>query len=170
MAQLTHFLNMAIKKLKTEYPRLKIVDSHHGHFNRDEELKLIRDINLKGPTFLVVGMGSPKQEKWINENLKKINASVFWGVGALFDVISGRLPRAPLFMQKIGLEWLYRLFQEPKRLSKRYLYGNFKFLYFIYREWERGSNGQKRIKIRTDINDHAKEVFGKRQKTLRTVK
>jgi len=73
-------------------------------------------------------MGTPKQEKWVDDNLQRIDTKAFWAVGALFDVMAGVLPRAPKWMQAIGLEWLFRFFQEPKRLWRRYLIGNLMFI------------------------------------------
>ena len=77
---------------------------------------------------LFVGMSAPKQEKWIAENLHRLPVSIAIGVGAAFDFLSGRIPRAPSLMQKIGLEWLYRLYCDPRRLWRRYLYSNAIFL------------------------------------------
>lgn len=127
-------LHKAAKRIKVLFPKIKIVGLHNGFFDIKEEKKIILDINLKKPKILIVGLGSPTQEKWINNNYRKLNAEVFWGVGAMFDVISGKLPRAPKWIQDLGLEWLYRLFQEPKRLWKRYLIGNVKFVLMIFRE------------------------------------
>ena len=79
-------------------------------------------------------MGPPKQEKWIEENKDKINAKVFWAVGALFDILSGKRKRAPNWMQDLGLEWAYRVGQEPKRLWRRYIFGNIEFLFIVLKE------------------------------------
>lgn len=116
------------------FPRLQIKGFYDGFFTKLQEEKIIRELNTKRPTILLVGMGSPRQEKWIAENMDKVNARVFWSVGAMFDVLSGRFPRAPRWMQKLGLEWLFRLFQEPRRLWKRYLIGNVIFLFLIIKE------------------------------------
>jgi len=124
----TKSLKRAVGKLKDKFPRLTIVGYHHGYFNKNEEKEIINDINSKQPTILIVGMGTPRQEKFISDNMNKINSSVFWAVGALFDVISGELPRAPLWIQNLKMEWLFRLFQEPRRLWKRYIIGNTFFI------------------------------------------
>ena len=126
-------LEKAVKKIKQKFPRLAVVGYHHGYFDEGEERKIIADINRKRPTVLIVGMGMPKQEKWIAKNMGKINAGVFWSVGALFDIISGKMSRGPVWMQKVGLEWLFRLYQEPKRLWKRYTLGNIYFVYLIFK-------------------------------------
>jgi N-acetylglucosaminyldiphosphoundecaprenol N-acetyl-beta-D-mannosaminyltransferase len=127
-------LEKAVNIIKNQFPTLHLKGYHHGYFSKDEEIDLIKDINNKKPTILIVGMGTPKQEKWIANNIKQVDAKIFWAVGAMFDVISGSLPRAPKWMQIVGCEWLYRLFQEPKRLWKRYTLGNLYFVYLIFRE------------------------------------
>lgn len=121
-------LRLFINRLKQKFPSLDICGSHHGYFSKDEENRIISEINLLKPTILIVGMGTPKQEKWVDDNLQRIDTKAFWAVGALFDVMAGVLPRAPKWMQAIGLEWLFRFFQEPKRLWRRYLIGNVVFI------------------------------------------
>lgn len=127
-------LQGAIDILKQRFPKLIIAGVHHGYLSNHEGKKILEDINLLKPKILFVGMGSPKQEKWIAQNLNKADAEVFWAVGALFDVISGKLPRAPFWIRKLYLEWLYRLYQEPKRLWKRYTLGNLEFIYRVFKE------------------------------------
>ena len=116
----------ASKNLIQKYPGLQIVGKHHGYFNscldkdcsnskNKEEIEIIREIKEKHPDILLVGMGVPRQEKWIANNLNKLNVSVCMGVGGSFDVISGRIPRAPLWMQKHGMEWIYRSIKQPIR-------------------------------------------------------
>jgi len=109
------------------YPGLKIVGSYHGYFDsrvkediapNKEEAEIINDINEKHPDILLVGMGVPKQEKWIANDLEKLNVSVCMGVGGSFDVLSGRIPRAPLWMQRHGMEWVYRFIKQPKRVFR----------------------------------------------------
>lgn len=121
-------LKLFIDQLKQKFPSLDICGSHHGYFTKHEENSIISEINLLKPSILIVGMGTPKQEKWIDDNLQRIDTKAFWAVGALFDVMAGVLPRAPKWMQAIGLEWLFRFFQEPKRLWRRYLIGNVVFI------------------------------------------
>ncbi|MGA1823312.1 MAG: exopolysaccharide biosynthesis polyprenyl glycosylphosphotransferase [bacterium] len=118
------------KNLLLRFPGLKIVGKHHGFFADIDEDTIIEMINASSPDILLVGMGAPKQEKWIKKNLKNLNVPICWGVGGLFNYYAGKVSRAPVFIRKIGLEWLYRLFVEPKRLWKRYLIGN---LFFIVR-------------------------------------
>jgi N-acetylglucosaminyldiphosphoundecaprenol N-acetyl-beta-D-mannosaminyltransferase len=103
-------------KLESEFSKLNVVGTHHGYFDQDREvIDKIRDTN---PDILLVGMGFPKQEKWILKNAKKTGASIAMGVGGSFDILSGKLSRAPATFQKMGLEWFYRLLLEPKRLGR----------------------------------------------------
>lgn len=121
-----------VAKIKKNFSKLSICGFHHGFFAPEEEEDIIAEINSKNPTVVIVGMGTPKQEKWIAKNKDKINAKAFWAVGALFDVISGELPRAPKWVQVIGLEWFFRFCQEPRRLWKRYVIGNLLFILAIF--------------------------------------
>lgn len=127
-------LRATIGILKKKFPKLVIAGYHHGYFTSGEEENVLDEINRARPKILLVGMGVSRQEKWIAQNLDKVDAEIFWAVGALFDVISGKLPRAPVWMRKLGLEWFYRLVQEPKRLWRRYTLGNLEFLGLIFRK------------------------------------
>lgn len=118
--------------LTKKYPGIKIAGTHHGYFscedsqncedvkngnsvrNKKEE-EIINEIKENKPDILLVGMGVPKQEKWINKNLEKLDVPVCIGVGGSFDVLSGRIPRAPLWMQRHGMEWIYRSIKQPNR-------------------------------------------------------
>ena len=105
------------KKLFSQFPGLKILGTHHGYFSSGQETKLLEDIQSKKPNLLFVGLAIPRQEEWIYQNKGKLTGIVSMGVGGSLDVISGRLKRAPLWMQKAGLEWLFRTFQEPFRFK-----------------------------------------------------
>jgi len=96
----------------------------------EEENDIIDSINNSNIKILFVGLGCPKQEIWMKENKEKLNC-IMIGVGAAFDFISGNKKIAPLWMQKVGLEWLHRFFSEPKRLWKRYLKHNPRFIYYF---------------------------------------
>ena len=114
--------------LKDKYNDLNIVGVHNGYFKEDEWPQIYEDINKVNPDFVFVGITSPIKE-YLIEFLQSMGAkSVFMGVGGSFDVISGNIPRAPLWMQKCNLEWLFRVIQEPKRLFKRYFVGNSLFI------------------------------------------
>ena len=95
--------------------------------SREEEEDLVRDINASGMSVVFVGLGCPKQEKWMFRNRNRVNG-VMVGVGAAFDYHAGTLRRAPRWMQSAGLEWLFRMSQEPRRLWRRYLYTNVQFV------------------------------------------
>lgn len=118
------------EKLKTKYPRLKIVGMESPPFrplSEEEDREVIQRINDSGASIVWVGLGAPKQEKWMYEHQDKINALML-GVGAGFDFHAGTVKRAPQWMRKHYLEWLYRLTQDPGRLWKRYVGTNSKFL------------------------------------------
>jgi len=120
------------QNMENRYPGLKIVGTHHGYFNREEEVTVIKAINDSQADILLVAFGVPAQEKWIHAHRHQLSPKVLIGVGGLFDFYSGHIPRAPLWLRKNGLEWLYRLYQEPRRLFKRYILGNPLFLYRVY--------------------------------------
>lgn len=124
----------AVDKLKNKFPNLKIVGFHHGYFDKEEN-EVIEEINRLKPNILMVGMGVPKQERWIYKHLDRLEVNLCLAVGGMFDILSGSLKKAPRWMIDGGLEWLYRLYQEPKRLWRRYLIGNFIFAYHILK-WE----------------------------------
>jgi N-acetylglucosaminyldiphosphoundecaprenol N-acetyl-beta-D-mannosaminyltransferase len=110
---------------------LDVVGYRSGFFDDPQEQELIREINMLKPDILMVGMGVPKQEKWIYRHLDELDVRLCWAVGAAFDWLSGRRKRAPRWMVQLGLEWVHRLFQQPRRLWKRYLIGNIIFVYHI---------------------------------------
>ncbi len=117
-------------KLEKEYPGINICGKYSPPFREltaEEDSDIIKMINASGADLVWVGLGAPKQEKWMSEHAGKINALML-GVGAGFDFHAGTVKRAPLWMQKTGLEWCYRLMQDPKRLFSRYLKTNSKFI------------------------------------------
>ncbi len=132
----------AARALKSRAPGLKVVGTHHGYFKREESPRVIELINESNADILLVGFGAPKQEFWIDENGQKLSPKVLWGVGGLFDFLSGRTPRGPRWMLDNGMEWLCRLIAEPRRLWKRYLIGNLVFLWFTI--WKRFSKKNKK--------------------------
>jgi N-acetylglucosaminyldiphosphoundecaprenol N-acetyl-beta-D-mannosaminyltransferase len=114
------------------YADLKIAGHHNGYFGRSEDV--IAEIERARPDILCVAMGSPRQEKWMAANLRVLNVPFSIGVGGSFDHVTGFARRAPQWMQKVGLEWLYRLLQEPRRLWRRYLIGNTLFVWLVVKE------------------------------------
>lgn len=117
----------AAKNIGERYPSIKIAGFHHGYFSgshmgikdSEEEFKIIEEINDKKPDILFVGLGFPKQEIWIDSNVHKLNAKVIIGNGGVMDILSGNAKRAPEIYQRLGLEWLYRLIQEPSRIKRQ---------------------------------------------------
>nr|NIN51763.1 WecB/TagA/CpsF family glycosyltransferase [Nitrososphaeria archaeon]NIQ32261.1 WecB/TagA/CpsF family glycosyltransferase [Nitrososphaeria archaeon] len=120
-----------LDKLKTNllkrFPSLSIAGAYSPPFRSltpDEEIRIITMINKASPDILFVGLGAPKQEKWMARHCDRLNVPVTLGVGAAFDFLSGEKRQASIWMQRRGLEWLYRLLNEPTRLWKRYLLYN----------------------------------------------
>jgi len=124
-----------LKKSITErYPDLKIVGFESPPFrslSEEEEIKLIKRIHDAAPDILWVGLGSPKQEIWMSKFINRLNVPVLAGVGAAFDFLSGNKPQAPRWMQRIGLEWFFRLVTEPRRLWRRYLLQYPRFIFLV---------------------------------------
>lgn len=119
--------------LLKSYPSLKISGSHHGYFTSQESSTIVQLINRAGADILIVGMGMPKQEQWILENYEQLQPRLILNAGSCFDFLAGTKKRCPPWMGKIGLEWLYRLMLEPRRLWRRYLIGNPLFIWRILR-------------------------------------
>ena len=117
---------LAADRLIRKYPELQI-KTHHGYFdmsnNSSENNNVVQEINIFTPELLVVGFGMPLQERWILENINSLNVKIAFPAGALFDYLSGQLPRAPRWVTDNGFEWLGRLIIEPRRLWKRYVIG-----------------------------------------------
>jgi N-acetylglucosaminyldiphosphoundecaprenol N-acetyl-beta-D-mannosaminyltransferase len=122
----------AARRLKARYPALVISGVHHGYFDHaagsPENEAVLREIQAAKPDILLVGLGMPIQEYWLMENRHCIEAGVALTGGAVFDYVSGELRRGPRFLTDNGLEWLARLLVEPRRLWRRYLFGNPLFL------------------------------------------
>ena len=108
----------AAREMQRRYPALSVAGVQHGYFSPEEEPAVVQAIAAAKPDILFVAFGAPRQEKWIRRHQEAIGASVAIGVGGSFDVFAGRVARAPLWMQKAGLEWLYRALREPKRLPR----------------------------------------------------
>lgn len=128
----------AAKVLMKRHPCLKVAGVYcpsYGFEKNPKELQMINQrIRTASPDLLFVGLGAPKQEKWISENLFEIDVPIAVGIGGSFEMVSGMTQRAPFWMQSSGLEWLFRLGCEPKRLWKRYLFGIIAFLWLVARQ------------------------------------
>lgn len=125
--------------LNTRYSGLKVVGTYSPPFGFEkddiENEKIIDLINDKKPDILFIGLGAPKQEKWIAHHIDSLNIKVALCTGAAFDFVAGTVKRAPMWMQKSGSEWLYRLVSEPKRMWKRYLVDDAAFLKIVTQEY-----------------------------------
>jgi exopolysaccharide biosynthesis WecB/TagA/CpsF family protein len=118
----------AAEAMQERYPDLQVAGTRHGYRSANEEDQVVAEINASGAAIVLVGLGVPTQEIWIDRIRDRLMARVVMGVGGLFDYYSGSIPRAPLALRKAGCEWLWRLAQEPRRLFARYVLGNPRFL------------------------------------------
>jgi len=110
----------AAEKLRQQYPGL-VLETRHGYFTPEENDAVLEEIARFQPHVLMVGMGMPRQEHWVLDNLERISANAILTAGACFDYVAGVIPTPPRWMGRVGLEWLYRLWSEPRRLARRYL-------------------------------------------------
>lgn len=123
-------LELMVKNLQITYPGLRVVYQYSPPFRlltKEEDQRIVEAINTSGTRILFVGLGCPKQERWMQEHHKRLQA-VLLGVGVAFDFAAGIKRQAPAWMQRTGLEWLFRLAQEPQRLWRRYLIHNPRFV------------------------------------------
>ncbi|ANZ98610.1 UDP-N-acetyl-D-mannosamine transferase [Carnobacterium divergens] len=128
---------------KKEYPDLIVAGYRNGFFDDAESKEIAKEIYESHADILFVAFSSPKKEYWIHQYKDSLNVPFMMGVGGSFDVIAGKTKRAPKWMQNIGMEWFYRLIQEPKRMFSRYLKGNTKFIIKVLKTKIRG-NGELR--------------------------
>ena len=131
-------LGLIQKNAASRYPNLEVVTyspPYKPQFTVEDDLNMVKAINDADPDLLWIGMTAPKQEKWAYANWDRLNIHCHVGtVGAVFDFFAGTYKRAPEIWQKLGLEWLYRLLAEPRRMWRRYILGNAEFLSLIIRE------------------------------------
>ena len=124
-----------VKKVKAiferKYPTLQIVGYRNGYFTEADEPEIVKNMAESGADMMFVAFSSPKKEYWIRRYLKELNIPFVMGVGGSFDVIAGTTKRAPLWMQKCGMEWFYRFIQEPGRLWTRYLVGHVRCMIYV---------------------------------------
>lgn len=116
------------ERMRAAHPGLDIVLARHGYQPPEEESRLIADINRSEAGILLVAQGVPLQEHWIEHHAATLETPVLIGVGALFDFYSGAVPRAPRILRRLGMEWIFRLLIEPRRLFARYVLGNPRFV------------------------------------------
>ena len=129
------------RRVTRQHPDLKLAGYHHGYFWDDEEA-IVDKISQSGAKLLFVAITSPKKENFINKWQDRLGVDFVMGVGGTFDVVAGKVNRAPLWMQKYGLEWFYRVIQEPRRMWKRYLVTNSKFAWYLLKD-RFGTNNRK---------------------------
>jgi N-acetylglucosaminyldiphosphoundecaprenol N-acetyl-beta-D-mannosaminyltransferase len=121
-----------VEVLQARHPDLRVAGFHHGYWTDDEEM--VARIREAAPDYLLVGIPSPRKEFWLSANLRSLGVPFAMGVGGSFDVIAGVHRRAPRWAREHGLEWLWRLLQEPRRMWRRYLIGNWRFIALVLRE------------------------------------
>jgi len=126
-------IEKTVKNIQEDYPKLQIAGWNHGYFG-DNEKEVVDIIRYSGAKLLFDGISSPKKEQFINKWREQLGVKFVMGVGGTFDVMAGITKRAPVWMQNAGLEWLYRVIQEPRRMWKRYLVTNSKFIWMLVKE------------------------------------
>ncbi len=108
----------AAVNIRDKYPGCNIIGTHHGYFNAKEEKQILAELEQLRPDVLFVALGAPKQEYWIADHIEQLQIPVAMGIGGSMDVLSGNVKRAPKWMQKLSLEWLYRLLIQPTRFKR----------------------------------------------------
>ncbi len=148
-AMLTHYflggsaecLAKLQENLRRENPALRIVGARDGYFPPEQEMDIVDEINQLAPDFIWIGLGTPKQQAWIQRHKRDIRRGVIFAVGFAFDVNAGTKPDAPAWIQRCGLTWLFRLASEPGRLLPRYVKYNSLFLFYLVADALRGRRG-----------------------------
>ena len=127
--------------MEARFEGLEVVGTHHGYFGEQDENELIEKIAASGADIVLVGLGFPRQEKWIDAHKHRLGAAVLMGVGGSFDVMSGRLKRAPKLFRKLRLEWFYRLLRQPSRIWRQRVLVKFVFA-VIFQKRRAGDDGK----------------------------
>lgn len=140
-------LEKAAARIAADYPGVHLAGRHNGYFATEEEPAIADEIIAAKPDILLVAMSSPKKEKFLARWNNRLDVPVCHGVGGSFDVMAGKVQRAPERWQRLGFEWLYRLLQEPRRLWRRYLVTNTLFCGMVLQEYLRGIPGQLKKKL-----------------------
>lgn len=128
-------LDKMLRRIEERYPNIRYAGSHNGYFEEAESEGIVEEIQKASPDLLFVGISTPKKEIFLQQWSDSLGVPVCHGVGGSFDVLAGVTRRAPLRWQELGLEWLYRLLQEPRRMWKRYLVTNSIFIAMLAKEW-----------------------------------
>jgi N-acetylglucosaminyldiphosphoundecaprenol N-acetyl-beta-D-mannosaminyltransferase len=124
-------LDRAVRALKVRYPFLVVAGQHHGYFVPDHEDGVVQQIRASRAQLVFLAMSTPLKETWVDANKHRLGEAVFQGVGGSIDVVAGITRRAPVWMQRAGLEWFFRFLQEPRRMWRRYLETNSVFLWLV---------------------------------------
>ncbi len=127
-------LDRMVEIVRTSYPGARIAGYRDGYFGESDEDEIVNEIRSAEPDMLFLGISSPKKEFFLAKWGRSLKVPICHGVGGSFDVLAGKVTRAPLFMQRLGLEWFYRVLQEPRRMWKRYLVTNTQFLILLIQE------------------------------------
>jgi N-acetylglucosaminyldiphosphoundecaprenol N-acetyl-beta-D-mannosaminyltransferase len=136
-------VTLSARKVAKSYPGLILSGHRNGYYNSDEEQLIVKMINNVNPDILFLGLPSPKKEFFVEKYKNQLNARYILGVGGYFDILSGITKRAPNWIQSIGMEWFFRFLQEPRRMWRRYLIGNSKFIWLVLKEKIKGSQKHK---------------------------
>lgn len=134
-------LDATVARARREHPGLRISGAQNGYWPAECAEDVIAAIRAAEPAIMFVGMPSPRKEYWLAENVSALRVPFSMGVGGSFDVYAGVVSRAPHWMQRVGLEWAYRFAQEPRRMWKRYLVGNVKFVRLVLEAWRAERRG-----------------------------
>ncbi len=137
-------LDAVVQRVRSDYPGVAIAGAHHGYFNEADEPRLVGQIRESRADLLFAAMSSPKKECFLARWADALGVPVLHGVGGAFDVLAGKVRRAPQRWQRLGLEWLYRVLQEPRRLWRRYLVTNTLFAGLVLSELLRGGRAARR--------------------------
>jgi N-acetylglucosaminyldiphosphoundecaprenol N-acetyl-beta-D-mannosaminyltransferase len=122
-----------VDTLSTRHPTLVVAGHHHGYWQHDDDI--VAAVRAARPQLLFLAIPSPRKEFWLHRHLDAMGEPFVMGVGGSYDVVAGKVKRAPVLAQRLGMEWFWRLCQEPRRLWKRYLFGNARFALLTVKEW-----------------------------------
>jgi len=126
-----HVIQKVVSVYNAKYLGLKIAGYRNGYFSSEEEKNIVKQIRNSNADILFIGFGTPKKELFIKKYKYELKVPVLHGVGGSFDIVAGKKKRAPIWMQNYGLEWFFRILQEPRRMLKRYLITNTFFIFFV---------------------------------------
>jgi N-acetylglucosaminyldiphosphoundecaprenol N-acetyl-beta-D-mannosaminyltransferase len=132
-------VDRAAAAIESAYPGVSIVGRHHGYFSAESEPDVVAQVAGARPDILFVALETPAKELFLARNRERLGIPFVMGVGGAFDVLAGMRRRAPRWMRRAGLEWLYRLAQDPRRLARRYVVGNTQFIWLVLKELLRGA-------------------------------